>query len=91
MTRVTVTFVPWLHERVGAKEQVVELENGATVGTLLGLLAHEYGEDMFDSMLQTKNGPPGILVLCNQEVVLDMERLLSDGDEVGFVIPLSGG
>ncbi|NLI59680.1 MAG: MoaD/ThiS family protein [Clostridium sp.] len=88
--RITVVFAPWLNERIGIKESVIQVEAGTTLRQLFDLLVERHGKG-FEDIDIAVGKHSGILVLLNNEIVMDMQRLLSDGDEISFAIPLSGG
>ena len=80
--RVTVRFFARLRELVGAGELEREVPDGATVGTVWDTLVAEY---------------PAIAAYTASmscAVNIDYARMttaLSDGDEVAFLPPVSGG
>lgn len=88
--RVIAVLGSWLGETAGAGERVVEVEDGTTIGQLLRLLAERYGGALKNVIPETGEHP-GILVLRNNQVTLDMSERLTDGDTISFTIPLSGG
>lgn len=78
--RVRVIAFGMLKDSLGSKEQMVELPEGATVGTLLELMG-------------TKRGVPplrGIAVSVNAEYAR-ADAALHEDDEVGLLPPVSGG
>jgi molybdopterin converting factor subunit 1 len=82
--RVTVKLFGSLREAVGDKELGVELPDGARVSELRDLLVERY--PAFDQL------GPRIAVSVNFELAdLEQEQSLSDGDEVAFLPPVSGG
>jgi molybdopterin synthase catalytic subunit len=80
--QVTVRLFGSLREATGAKELSVALPAGARVAALFELLAADHPAF---SALGAK-----LRVAVNQDVV-GFERALSDGDEVAFLPPVSGG
>ena len=74
---VTVRLFAVLRERAGADEVAVELPDGASVGELRARLSEV-------------TGPVECLVAVNREYAGD-EEVLSPGDEVALVPPVSGG
>jgi molybdopterin converting factor subunit 1 len=80
--RVTVRFFARLRELVGAGELEREVPSGATVGTVWESLVRDY---------------PAIAVYTASmscAVNIDYARMtttVSDGDEVAFLPPVSGG
>jgi molybdopterin synthase catalytic subunit len=80
--RVTVKLFGAVRESAGAKELAVEVPDGASVADLRGLLAREH--PVFDDFGRR------LAVSVNLELA-DFETLLSEGDEVAFLPPVSGG
>jgi molybdopterin converting factor subunit 1 len=80
--KVRVKFFAILRERAGAAEATKDLQDGSTVADLWRGLQQDY----------PKLDVPGIRLLyaVNQNYV-GMEHPLSDGDEVVFIPPVSGG
>jgi molybdopterin synthase catalytic subunit/molybdopterin converting factor small subunit len=75
--RVTVRLFAGLRERAGAAERVLDLPTGSRLADVWAPL--ELGER-----------PPGLLYAVNQDYASG-DRLLSDGDEVALIPPVSGG
>jgi len=82
--QVTVKFFASLRERMGRGEEQLQLESPTTVA------------DLWVQLLATvkDNGPPldeeAILAAVNHDYV-DRDHALSDGDEVAFFPPVTGG
>jgi molybdopterin converting factor small subunit len=81
--QVTIVFEPLVHEEVGMRECIIEFDKATDLGQVLELLTDRYGE-VFIDVASASGRHSGILVLLNNQQ-------LSDGDEIGFAIPLSGG
>jgi molybdopterin synthase catalytic subunit len=80
--RVTVRLFGQIREAVGAKELHVQLAEGARAGALRALLAEKHPE--FAAL------GARLRVSVNREFAAD-DAALADGDEVGFLPPVSGG
>jgi molybdopterin synthase catalytic subunit len=80
--RVRVKLFGAVREAVGEKEISVELREGASAADLRGLLARDH--PIFESL-------GGRLAVAINLEVSDSEAALSDGDEVAFLPPVSGG
>ena len=80
--RLRLRFFASAREAMGRPEMSLEVPAGCTVGELLGRLRAEY--PAFAAL------PPNIMVSVNLEY-RDPEHTLADGDEVGFIPPVSGG
>lgn len=79
--KVRVLYFATLRDRAGMKEEVLDVEEGASVAGLKSILA------------QNRKLAPALdtcLVSVNHEFAFDQERL-SEGDEVGLFPPVSGG
>jgi molybdopterin converting factor small subunit len=88
--QVIVIFAPLLDKQVGIRECVIEVEIGTDFNLFFELLTERYGET-FKEIASLAGKHSGILVLCNNQIVISMDEKLSDGDEISFAIPLSGG
>jgi molybdopterin synthase catalytic subunit len=80
--RVRVLFFGQLKEIIGTKEESVELSEGARLEDLF----ERYGR-RFPKFADFR---PSIAASVNQEYA-DARAMLSDGDEVAFLPPVSGG
>jgi len=80
--RVTIRLFARLREVIGAAELVRNVEPGTTVGSLWRELANEH-----DGLAQYERS---ISCAVNADYAR-MDRALSDGDEVAFLPPVSGG
>lgn len=80
--KVTLRFFAIVRERIGESERVVELPDGSRVSDLLEWIGNEFAE--IAPLFRTS------MVMLNQEYV-DSGEPLSDGDEIAFIPPVSGG
>lgn len=80
--QVTVRLFGSVREATGAKELPVELAPGATVSALTALLAREH--PIFTEM-------EGRLRVSVNQSIVSGDPALSDGDEVAYLPPVSGG
>jgi molybdopterin converting factor subunit 1 len=80
--KVRVLYFGIVRERLGKREETVEIPAGATVETLLNLLEQRYA-----SMAA---GAGSIRIACNNEYV-DSDWTLSENDEIAVIPPVSGG
>ena len=86
MASVQVLYFAWLRERAGRSEESVTLPEGiATVG---GLIAHLSGLDEAHASAFAHAGL--VRAAVNQEFA-GPEAPVSDGDEVAFFPPVTGG
>lgn len=76
--KVKVRLFASLREEVGVKETEVELETGATANSL------------WRKVVQDKDMPRGVMTAVNLDYA-GPETKLSDGDEVAFFPPVTGG
>jgi molybdopterin converting factor small subunit len=91
--RVKVLYFGVLRERFGASDEVVELADGATVGTLLELLRgrtskHSMGSEAGSSM--DERLWRSLAVAVNREYG-SVSIVLREDDEVAILPPVSGG
>jgi molybdopterin converting factor subunit 1 len=80
--RVTVKLFARLRDIAGAPEMARDVAPGATIGTVWRELASEFPE--------LANYERSISTAVNADYA-KMDRVLSDGDEVAFLPPVSGG
>jgi molybdopterin converting factor subunit 1 len=80
--RIRVLYFGIVRERLGLREEVVELPEGASVGVMLEKLA----------ILRPRfaDGVRSVRVARNEEYV-DSDVALSEDDEVAIIPPVSGG
>src|ERR1044071_2407965 len=80
--RVRLRYFAMVRELVGRSEETRDVESGTTVGRLFDQLVAE----------TPRLAPPrsGVLLMVDQEYV-PAEPVLSDGVEVAFIPPVSGG
>ena len=79
--RVRLMFLGRLQELAGATERAVDAAPGATVEALLELLERDLAAQLRSPKVRIAVG--GVLG--------GLDRTLSDGDEVAFLPPVSGG
>ena len=80
--RVTVKLFARLRDIAGSSELARDVTPGATIGSVSRELANEYPE--------LANYERSISSAVNADYA-KMDRVLSDGDEVAFLPPVSGG
>ena len=80
--RVTVRFFARLRDIVGQSEVERDVPDGTTAGGLWDILASEYEE--------LERYREAVSTAVNEEYG-KMSQRLSDGDEVAFLPPVSGG
>ena len=80
--RVTVKLFARLRDIAGSSELARDVTPGATIGSVWRELANEYPE--------LANYERSISSAVNADYA-KMDRVLSDGDEVAFLPPVSGG
>jgi len=83
---VKILYFAWLKEKTGISEEDCSLPDG--VSNVSGLIAWLKGRG--DGFEQAFNDPSIVRVAVNQEHV-DVNCPLSDGDEVAFFPPVTGG
>ena len=91
--RVKVLYFGVLRDRLGASDEVVELEDGATVGGLLGLLRGRTSKESMGSERESALDERlwrSLAVAVNREYG-SASIVLREGDEVAILPPVSGG
>jgi molybdopterin converting factor small subunit len=89
--KIQVEYTAQLRDCVGAEIETVALEAGATLASLLQVLARKHG-DAASALLLDAAGQPSPSVLCFVELEqVDGSRILSDGETVTLLTPVSGG
>lgn len=81
---IKVLFFARLREQLGVSEQAIEWHHGDTVQTLLNRLVTE-GGDKWQVLLAEE-----VVAAKNQQTVT-RNALVSDGDEMAFFPPVTGG
>ncbi len=85
MHQVTVRYFAALREQAGIAEEVLEIPRSPLpVADVIGLLGERHGGE-FASALTADN----VRVAINQEFAVRSQ--VSDGDEVAFLPPVTGG
>lgn len=82
---VTILYFAWLREKTGFGEETLALPGTATVRGLVAELRRRGGayEDAF--------GDEDRLRAAVNQVHVDFDHVLRDGDEVAFFPPVTGG
>ena len=80
--RVRVLYFGIVRERIGQREETIELPAGSSVEDLLRTLAGRHAA--------FAAGVASLRVAVNEEYV-DSETALSENDEVAIIPPVSGG
>ncbi len=80
--QVKVRFFALYREKLGRSETTVSLQEDATVATLIEVLKQQFPQ------LAGLSLP--LIIAVNAEYV-DKQFRLTDGDEVAFIPPVSGG
>ena len=80
--RVHVLYFGIIRERLGRREETLDVPEGTTVGQITGALSDRHGD--------LAKGVASLRVAVNLEYV-DPARILAEGDEVAVIPPVSGG
>ena len=94
--KVTVKFFALVRELTGKREEIVELDEQATVGALLARLVEEHGvkfrEYIFDPV---SNEPRGHLQFLmdgrNVALMQGLDTVLKEGASLAILPPVGGG
>lgn len=80
--RIHLKLFATYREIVGRKDLPMEVENGSTIGDLVGTLLSEYPK--------LEKHKEAMIYSVNREYA-SLDAKLSDDDEVGILPPISGG
>jgi molybdopterin converting factor small subunit len=96
--QINVRFSGLFRTMTGKKEVVVQIDQPSSVSILLNRLAlldlGDFPDKVLSPILLERNRAPIALILHNHvhlHEVDDLERPLSDGDQVSFIPPMEGG
>jgi molybdopterin synthase sulfur carrier subunit len=94
--KVKVKFFALVRELTGKREEVVDLEDDATVRTLLGKLVDEYGakfrDYIFDSASKEPKGHIQFLMDGrNITLMQGLDTTLREGTSLAILPPVGGG
>lgn len=81
---IKVLYFASIKEKIGLESENIQFRNGLTLALLISELSEKHPH--ISSLMNAK----GFLFAVNQEVS-DFSALLTDGDEVAILPPLSGG
>ncbi|MDM7860490.1 molybdopterin converting factor subunit 1 [Alteromonas sp. ASW11-36] len=81
---ITVKFFAQFRELLGTESLELAIGDGTTIADLRTLLASEISE--FDSVVR-----PNEFLCALNHTLTDQHAVLSDGDEVAFLPPVTGG
>jgi molybdopterin converting factor subunit 1 len=81
MPRVSVRFLGPSADMVGSSERSFDLPERTTLGRLAGVLSEEYPQ---------LGAAPGVRLAVNRRYAA-LDLILTDGDEVAVIPPVSGG
>jgi molybdopterin synthase sulfur carrier subunit len=82
---IKVRFFAALRERLGTESLDVPASSSVDVEGLLALIRRQLGEGAVEIL-----SAPNVRIALNQEFVTDQCRI-SDGDEIAFMPPITGG
>lgn len=89
--RVRVRFYGLVHDEIGQRELVYELETGSTVRSLLNVILGAYPV-LTEMVYDEKGGFRDYLeIAVNQVNVIGIEKELKDDDFVQIMPPIGGG
>lgn len=88
---IRVEYMSQLRLRAGCREETFDVPAGADLDALLQAIAERHGEAVQGLLFDETGEPaPTVLYFVASEQA-DRGRLLSDGDVVTLVTPISGG
>ena len=80
--RVHLLYFGIIRERLGRREETLDVPEGTTVGQITTSLSERHGD--------LATGVASLRVAVNLEYV-DSARVLAEGDEIAVIPPVSGG
>ncbi len=94
--KVKVKFFALVRELTGKREEVVDLEDQATVRALLDRLVKQYGDKFQEYVFDPKSMEPRVHVqflIDGRNVMLmrGLETTLKDGNSFAILPPVGGG
>lgn len=90
--RVTVEYFGPAREAVGVASETIELDQQFTVAALVRRIAQTHGSRMAGLLLTNGEPSRSLLLAVNEQQVESIERtILSDGDVLSIIPPVSGG
>lgn len=92
--KVTVTGFGMLRQYMPSKNAIIEIEDSATVRSLIEKLRDSWGNSFYDYIIKENKLTPSIVVLLNGLSINIKEGLnteLRDGDRLVFTIMVNGG
>jgi len=93
--KVKVKFFALVRELTGKREEEVDLDDEATVRTLLDRLVDEYGPKLRDYLFDSESEPRGHLQFLidgrNIALMQGLNTPLKDGNSFAILPPVGGG
>lgn len=88
-----LSFYGNIRDSVGARELEITLAGPLTLRDLVDEMGRRYGKDLknFIINLETGNLWVHFSVAVNNNLITDLDQILSDGDKVTFLYPVVGG
>lgn len=84
--KVRVRFFASLREVMGTKMVEMNLLEGANLSDMYLELAKTFDQTRVDAI-----DGSGVRIAVNQDLVHERSLMLNDGDEIGFLPPVTGG
>lgn len=91
--KVTIEFFGQIRQAAGKDEEVVEIEEAATPRTTVQRLAETSGEPLRSHLLGEGGElrPSLVLVIGDEQIELDSDKPLTDGERLTILPPIAGG
>jgi MoaD family protein len=95
MARVKVKTFSVIRDVLGAEVVELEVNGSETVGEIFNVLVHRYGEAFQEKIWDKSTGKmEPFLMKLNDEIIsstFDMNRKITEGDEIAIIFPVGGG
>jgi MoaD family protein len=89
--RVRVRFYGLVHDEVGSREREFKVDEGSTVRALMDRIIVDYPK-VREMVYDDGGGFRDFLeIAVNQVAMIDLNRVLKDGDQVQIMPPIGGG
>jgi molybdopterin converting factor small subunit len=91
--KISVEYTAHLKKAAGTDVEVIEVGASAGLSDLLEILSELHGNEFKNLMLDRKGNlhPAAVIAVNGEQVYLESQRPLSEGDKVLFLAAIAGG